>query len=260
MPERQLTRLKPRLARTHRAGDHRRAHRKHRHHAGRGHRVPPDAAGPVPAVARRGPAGVDPVADHRPDPAGTGGARNRARGETAFQLALLNQRRAALADAYMAQTVIDGVSEEAIEALYAREVRQRAAGARRCARPHIVVKDKAQAEELRKQIEAGEEFATLAAAAQHRRHCVSVAEIAAGNSTSACTRPLPAPRANCPKARSPARPDSVGLAPDPRRWQARPRHAAAGRRQGPAAAGSEHAGRGQRRSRTPAWRCRRSSG
>lgn len=82
---------------------------------------------------------------------------------TAFQLALLNQRRAALADSYMAQTVIDGVSEEAIEALYAEKYAN-APPVPEVRTSHIVVKDKSQAEELRARIEAGEDFATLAAA------------------------------------------------------------------------------------------------
>lgn len=81
---------------------------------------------------------------------------------TAFRLALRNQRRAVMADAYMAQTVIDNVTDEALAKLYDErivngppipEVRS----------SHIVVKEKAEAEELRARIEAGEDFAELAA-------------------------------------------------------------------------------------------------
>lgn len=82
---------------------------------------------------------------------------------TAFRLALQNQRRAALADTYMAQAVIDGVSEEAIEALYAEKFTN-APPVPEVRTSHILVKDKARAEEIRARIEAGEDFATLAAA------------------------------------------------------------------------------------------------
>ena len=82
--------------------------------------------------------------------------------KTAFRLALRNQRRAVMADAYMAQAVIDGVSEEAIAELYARKFTD-APPVPEVRTAHIVVKDKAEAEEIRKRIEAGEDFATIAA-------------------------------------------------------------------------------------------------
>lgn len=82
--------------------------------------------------------------------------------KTAFRLALRNQRRAVIADAFMAQAVIDGVTEEAIAELYAQKFTN-APPVPEVRTAHIVVKDKAKAEEIRERIEAGEDFATLAA-------------------------------------------------------------------------------------------------
>ena len=82
---------------------------------------------------------------------------------TAFRLALRNQRRAALADTYMAQTIIDGVTEEAIAALYAEKFTN-APPVPEVRTSHIVVKTREEAEKIRARIEAGEDFAALAAA------------------------------------------------------------------------------------------------
>jgi len=78
------------------------------------------------------------------------------------RLALVNQRRATLADAYMTKAMIDGVTEEAIEAAY----KERFAGAtavREVRASHILVEAEELANDLKKQLDEGADFAVLAA-------------------------------------------------------------------------------------------------
>ncbi len=78
------------------------------------------------------------------------------------RLALRNQRRATLADAYMTQAMIDGVSEEVIAQAYA----ERFASAEPVAEvraSHILVEAEEKALELKGQLDEGADFAVLAA-------------------------------------------------------------------------------------------------
>lgn len=78
------------------------------------------------------------------------------------QLALKNQRRATLADAYMSEEMVARISDEVIQKAYEERfanvepvVEVRAS--------HILVKEEAKAKELKKQLDEGADFAALAA-------------------------------------------------------------------------------------------------
>ena len=80
----------------------------------------------------------------------------------AFRLALRNQRRAVMADAFMSSTLLDQMTEAAIaEAYQTQFVDAPALPEIRSA--HILVEDKATATGLKEQLDAGADFATLAA-------------------------------------------------------------------------------------------------
>lgn len=78
------------------------------------------------------------------------------------KLALLNQRRAVLADAYMARAMVEGVTEDAVQAAYEKTyvnaepvVEMRAS--------HILVAEQEVAKDLKEKLDGGADFAALAA-------------------------------------------------------------------------------------------------
>ena len=78
------------------------------------------------------------------------------------QFSLRNQKRAVLADAYMAKTLLGRVDEAAIEAAYAeRYVNAEPVEEVRAA--HILVPEEAKAKDLKAELDAGADFAALAA-------------------------------------------------------------------------------------------------
>ena len=84
------------------------------------------------------------------------------RDSVTVQLALRNQERAVMADAYMAQELLGRVDEAAVEAAY----QQRFASVEpvlEAHAAHILVEEEAKAKELKAQIDAGADFAAVAA-------------------------------------------------------------------------------------------------
>ena len=77
-------------------------------------------------------------------------------------LALKNQRRATLADAYMTDAMITAITEEAIAKVY-KEKFESAPAVVEVRASHILVKEEAKAKELKKQLDEGADFAKLAA-------------------------------------------------------------------------------------------------
>ena len=84
------------------------------------------------------------------------------RNSVTVQLALRNQERAVMADAYMAQQLVSRVDDAAIQAAYDERFAN-AEPVQEVRAAHILVETQEQAAELKTQIEAGAEFATLAA-------------------------------------------------------------------------------------------------
>ena len=84
------------------------------------------------------------------------------RSSVTVQLALRNQERAVMADAYMAQQILARVDEAAIQAAYDERFGS-AEPAQEVRAAHILVETEELAAELKSQIDAGAEFATLAA-------------------------------------------------------------------------------------------------
>lgn len=78
------------------------------------------------------------------------------------QLALKNQRRATLADAYMTDALIASITEEAVAAAY-KERYENAEPVVEVRASHILVEEEAKAQELKKQLDEGADFAALAA-------------------------------------------------------------------------------------------------
>jgi peptidyl-prolyl cis-trans isomerase C len=80
----------------------------------------------------------------------------------AIAMNLLNQRRAILADAYLRQAVEARVTQEAVEALY-QELYLDAEPAQEVRAGHILVETEEEANGLKAQLDAGADFAALAA-------------------------------------------------------------------------------------------------
>ena len=78
------------------------------------------------------------------------------------QLALKNQRRATLADAYMTDALIAGITDEAVAAAY-KERYENAEPVVEVRASHILVEEETKAQELKKQLDEGADFAALAA-------------------------------------------------------------------------------------------------
>lgn len=81
---------------------------------------------------------------------------------TTVKLALRNQERAVLADAYMAKALLERVDEQAIQTAY-DERYANAGGAQEVRAAHILVETEAEANDLKAQMDAGADFAALAA-------------------------------------------------------------------------------------------------
>ena len=77
-------------------------------------------------------------------------------------LSLRNQRRATLADAYMTDALIKGVTEEAIAAAYKAQF-ESAEPVAEVRASHILVAEEEKAKELKKMLDEGADFAKLAA-------------------------------------------------------------------------------------------------
>ena len=82
--------------------------------------------------------------------------------KAAYQLALRNQRRAVMADAFMSAEVLANVTEDRIAEAYETQVAN-APAVPEVRSAHILVEDKALAEDLKAKLDAGADFATLAA-------------------------------------------------------------------------------------------------
>jgi len=80
----------------------------------------------------------------------------------AYEIALKNQRRAVLADLYMAEELVRRIDEAAVEAAYRRLVTD-APAVEEARAAHILVPEKATAEEIKAKLDAGADFAALAA-------------------------------------------------------------------------------------------------
>ena len=80
----------------------------------------------------------------------------------AYQLALRNQRRAVMADAFMSAEVLANVTEEKIAEAYEAQIAS-APAVPEVRSAHILVEDKALADELKAKLDEGADFATLAA-------------------------------------------------------------------------------------------------
>ncbi len=78
------------------------------------------------------------------------------------QIALKNQARAVLANAYMEQQMGDRISPEAVEAAYQQGIAT-AAPVEEVHAAHILVEDEATAKEIKKKLDDGGDFAALAA-------------------------------------------------------------------------------------------------
>jgi peptidyl-prolyl cis-trans isomerase C len=78
------------------------------------------------------------------------------------ELALLNQKRAVLADAYMARAMVEGVTEDTLRAAYeANYVNSEPVTEMRAS--HILVAEQETAKELKEKLDGGGDFAALAA-------------------------------------------------------------------------------------------------
>ena len=77
-------------------------------------------------------------------------------------LALKNQRRATLADAYMTDILVKGVTDEEIAKVYADQIAN-AEPVREVRASHILVTEEEKAKELKKMLDEGADFAKLAA-------------------------------------------------------------------------------------------------
>lgn len=82
--------------------------------------------------------------------------------EPNVQLALKNQRRATLADAWMTEAMVTGITDEAVEKAY-NETYAKAEPVQEVRASHILVEDEAKARDLKKQLDDGADFAALAA-------------------------------------------------------------------------------------------------
>ena len=78
------------------------------------------------------------------------------------QLALKNQRRATLADAYMTDALIASITDDAVAAAY-KERYENAEPVVEVRASHILVEEEAKAQDLKKQLDEGADFAALAA-------------------------------------------------------------------------------------------------
>ncbi|MEM1162862.1 MAG: peptidylprolyl isomerase [Pseudomonadota bacterium] len=79
-----------------------------------------------------------------------------------IQLALKNQRRAVLADAYMAQQILERVNEATIQATY-EDLYVNADPVEEVRAAHILVEEESKAQDLKAQLDEGADFAALAA-------------------------------------------------------------------------------------------------
>ena len=80
----------------------------------------------------------------------------------AFRLALRNQRRAVMADAFMTETIVDQVTDDAIQQMYVERF-VNAEPVPEVRSSHILVEDEAEATDLKAKLDAGADFAALAA-------------------------------------------------------------------------------------------------
>lgn len=82
--------------------------------------------------------------------------------QIAYRLAMRNQRRAVMADAFMSDEILKNVTEDKVAAAYEAQV-VNAPAVPEVLSAHILVEDKAQADALKVQLDEGADFATLAA-------------------------------------------------------------------------------------------------
>ena len=78
------------------------------------------------------------------------------------ELALKNQRRATLADAYMTDAMVKGITEEEVQKAYEAKF-AKAEPVEEVRASHILVAEEAKAKDLKKQLDEGADFAKLAA-------------------------------------------------------------------------------------------------